>query len=690
MVMILLSDGTVMIHSDSVPNDSSNTMTTSWEKLTPDSFGSYINGTWSRIADMQNSRLYFASQVLKDGRVFVAGGEYGNGGYLAEVYDPKSDTWMETPTAGGYFRDANSEILPDGRVLIGQAEDNFKNTKIFNPDSNTWDPGPTTITGEHNESFWLKLPDNSILFVDCNQLTSERYVPALNRWVADSSLPVMLWSFNEIGTAFLLPNGKAFFIGSASATAIYTPSGDTLPGTWIAGPPIPDNLGQADAPGAMMVNGKILLPLGPSGTYNPPTFYYEYDYLSNSFINVGAPGGVDSVMLPVFCNNLLDLPDGSVLASTQASSQLYVYTPVGPILAAGKPTINNIIQNERMYTITGTLFNGISEGAGYGDDWQMSSNYPLVRLTSGTKVYYARSFNWNSTSVQTGNSHDTAQFTLPSGLPSGLYSLVVVANGIPSDSVTFSYYPCTSDSNAMSFLSINTGNEISTCNGTPINLSASSSGGIGNTTFNWMPGNLNGTSPAISPSASTNYTVTVSDVNGCTRTATQIVSVNPLPVLSVSGNSTVGPEINDTLTAHGGLTYTWSNGSTSDTAIVQTSVNATYTVTGIDANGCMDTTSFAVTINIPLGTGSETSTFNMALYPDPATNLLNLKFEMSEQRFSAIIKIVDVFGNELLSLSSDIGNDKIIQLDLSTLIYGMYFVRITGANCTQTTKFIKK
>jgi len=325
---------------------------------------------------------------------------------------------------------------------------------------------------------------------------------------------------------------------------------DSCPGTWTAGPPIPDNLGQTDAPGAMMANGKILIPLRPSGTYNPPTFFYEYDYLSNSFLNVGAPGGTDSIVWPVFTSNMLDLPDGNVLVSTQESSQFFVYTPVGPALAAGKPTIGTVAQNGKTYTITGTQFNGISEGTGYGDDWQMSSNYPLVRLTSGAKVYYARSFNWNNTGVQTGNFPDTVQFCLPSGFPPGIYSLVVVVNGNPSDSVAFRYYPCANDSNALSFLTINTGNDTLVCNGVSVNLAAAASGGIGSVSYNWMPGNLTGASPVIHPSLTTSYTVVASD-----------------------------------------------------------------------ANGCMDTSSFAVTISIPLGTVNEKAAFNLIVFPDPATDL---------------------------------------------------------------------
>src|SRR6185295_10399376 len=117
----------------------------------------------------------------------------------------------------------------------------------------------------------------------------------------------------------------------------------------------------------------------------------------------------------------------------QSSSQYYVYTPTGSPLTAGKPIISNITQTGcTTFTITGTQFNGISQGTCYGDDWQMASNYPIVRLTSGSNVYYARTSNWNSTGVKRGSAPDTAQFTTPASVSPGTYSLVVVANGISS------------------------------------------------------------------------------------------------------------------------------------------------------------------------------------------------------------------------------------------------------------------
>ena len=51
-----------------------------WWKLTPDEFGSYVNGTWTQLASLPDgySPLYYASAVLPDGRVIIEGGEYNS------------------------------------------------------------------------------------------------------------------------------------------------------------------------------------------------------------------------------------------------------------------------------------------------------------------------------------------------------------------------------------------------------------------------------------------------------------------------------------------------------------------------------------------------------------------------------------------------------------------------------------
>ena len=64
-VMILLTDGTVMALTATGPGGYGNT----WDLLTPDSHGSYLNGTWTQLPVMEDTRLYCATQVLPDGHV---------------------------------------------------------------------------------------------------------------------------------------------------------------------------------------------------------------------------------------------------------------------------------------------------------------------------------------------------------------------------------------------------------------------------------------------------------------------------------------------------------------------------------------------------------------------------------------------------------------------------------------------
>jgi hypothetical protein len=254
----------------------------------------------------------------------------------------------------------------------------------------------------------------------------------------------------ELGPAFLLPDGRAIFIGSTSNTAIYTPSGTTAAGSWVAGPSFPyvvvgsgtnistNSQGCPDAPAAMMSTGNIIICTGKADTFMGPICFFEYNYLSNTLTQVLGPSGSPTNAAPYY-TKFVTLPDGNVLWN-YGQPQLYVYKPSGSPVASGKPVISNIVQNiDGSYHLSGAGLNGISEGAAYGDDAQMACNYPLVRMTNTltTLVYYARTFNWSSTGVMTSNKPVSTEFSLPIGLPAGSYSLVTVANGIASDPVSF-------------------------------------------------------------------------------------------------------------------------------------------------------------------------------------------------------------------------------------------------------------
>jgi hypothetical protein len=242
-----------------------------------------------------------------------------------------------------------------------------------------------------------------------------------------------------------LPNGKALFLGGTGATVYYTPSGNTNRGTWSPGPSAPTGFAPQDAPAAMMVNGKILCAMG-SITNHQPIYFYEFNPNATGalvFVPAPAPNGSSDNTTISDHSYMLDLPDGRVLYS-DTGSQLYEYQPDPGQVAAGKPGITTIRPSGRLlaYHLVGTNLNGISAGAAYGDDAQMDSNYPLVRLNDNNgNFYYARTYNRSSTGVQTGTAAVSTEFVLPARITPGTYSLVAVANGISSDPVSFTYPP---------------------------------------------------------------------------------------------------------------------------------------------------------------------------------------------------------------------------------------------------------
>ncbi|HOS48710.1 MAG TPA: hypothetical protein PLG57_08740, partial [Bacteroidia bacterium] len=120
------------------------------------------------------------------------------------------------------------------------------------------------------------------------------------------------------------------------------------------------------------------------------------------------------------------------------------------------------------------------------------------------------------------------------------------------------------------------------CNGQSVALTASSG-----TSYLWSNG---ATAQQITVNTAGNFAVTVTGANGCTATSTsQVVTVNALPTAQVtaSGATTLCQGSSVTLTATGGSSYLWSNGSTSASITVNSTGN--YNVTVTNSNNCSAT-----------------------------------------------------------------------------------------------------
>jgi hypothetical protein len=454
--MLLLTDGTVMVHDAGAAGDG----TANWKKLTPDAKGNYLKGIWSPIHAGPNSPQFFASAVLRDGRVFVAGGEY-NGSNVqvdllaAEIYDPVADSWTVLPTPTGWtaIGDAICCVLPDGRVIIGSVGNPDSSTAIYDPVTNKWSAGPKKLGPSSDEESWVLLPDQTILTCNCfghtNPANSEKYVIAANQWVSAGKTisDLVEDSSKEIGPAVLLADGRALFAGATGHTALYImpPIASQL-GTWADGPKFPKKGGQQliakDAAGCLLPNGRVLLAVSPAAGcpatdqgYCPPTYFYEFDPRTNKLHEVTRPHNHTQA---VFNGRMLLLPTGQVLWS-DGSDVLSIYTPTGTPHSSWRPVITgapSVVKAGSTHTLHGQQLNGLSQASMYGDDATMATNYPIVRLRHGTngKVVFARTHDFSTMGVATGTVVHSTRFTVPAGTPKGHYKLTVIANGIASQS----------------------------------------------------------------------------------------------------------------------------------------------------------------------------------------------------------------------------------------------------------------
>ncbi len=442
--MLQLRDGRILVHEEQSGNSRA------WHILTPDSTGSYINGTWSSGGMLPSgySPWFFGSQVLLDGKtIAVEGGEYNNGqskwttlGALGTI-SGSTITWTSNSPPSGWttLGDAESVILADGTYM--QANCCTPQNALFNG-PNSWTATGSVNQSSNDESAFTLLSNDLVLTVDTKSSTcgtsqgSELYNQGTGVWSCGAILPVQLYNpaDEEMGAAVLMYNNQVFqFGGNIVATAVY----NVATNTWVSGPTPPGGLDQADGPAALEPNGKVLAMLSP-GLFLSGCQFLEYDPVANTLTNTVNPTNCPGDSS--FVGHLMVLPTGQIMF-TDFSGLVEIYTPAGGVVAGVAPTINpiggSIGTPSTNNALSGTQLNGLTENNAYGDDYQGATNYPLVRLVqvaAPNTVYYATTHNESTHSIAPGTSNST-EFDVPAGLTAGNYDLSVIANGIESNTI---------------------------------------------------------------------------------------------------------------------------------------------------------------------------------------------------------------------------------------------------------------
>ncbi len=180
----------------------------------------------------------------------------------------------------------------------------------------------------------------------------------------------------------------------------------------------------------------------------------------------------------------------------------------------------------------------------------------------------------------------------------------------------------------------NAGNNVSTCPGQAVNIGGAptASGGSPGYTYLWNPAaglsSATASNPAATPAANTSYTVTVTDLYGCTDSDRTTVSLYPAPVAAFSfnpNNQCSGTPVLFTNSSTGtGLTYSWDFGDPasggSNTSTLQ---NPSHTYTAV---GC-GTQNYTVTLVVTNSNGCTSTvqqTVSVLQRPDPALTDVDL------------------------------------------------------------------
>ncbi len=441
--MALLTDGRVLVHDESGnPGTWQN-----WWTLTPSATGSYANGTWTQVASTASSYgpLYFGSAVLPDGRYIIEGGEYNNGNdawtKLGAIYDPVANTWTSvTPPAGwNSIGDGSATVLANGTYMQGSCCDQPIHTALLNASNLTWTATGTGKFDVYDEEGLTLLPGGMVLDVDAyvfhyvsNGMNYELYNPTTGIWTSQGNTPVQLWDSHgtyEEGPDILMANGTVYATGANSVAAGHTAVYNYAANTWVAGPDFPGNFNIADGPGALEVNGNVLLMASP-GFGDTGAEFFEWNGSTLNEIS-GPPNGPSDSS---YYGHMLMLPTGQIMF-TDFSNDVELFTSAGSQYTGWNPTViltSATIQGGTTIKLSGFKFNGVSQDSMYGDDFQDATNYPIVRFTSqstGT-VYYARTHDHSTMAV--GYVGPTYTMVDVPSAPAGEYNLQVVVNGIAS------------------------------------------------------------------------------------------------------------------------------------------------------------------------------------------------------------------------------------------------------------------
>jgi hypothetical protein len=169
----------------------------------------------------------------------------------------------------------------------------------------------------------------------------------------------------------------------------------------------------------------------------------------------------------------------------------------------------------------------------------------------------------------------------------------------------------------------------------------------------------------------------------CPVTHTFVVSVNALPVLTITPTrSVVCKSETNTLTVTGAQTYSWNSTNTTNKLVITPTANLTYTVSGTDANGCQNIGSYQAKISSCAGINElSLNSSELIVYPNPNKGIFMIS---GGQNLG--LRLLNELGQEVKTFKITEGTTT--EIDITHLSNGIYFLFGQGESGTVHQKII--
>ena len=476
---------------------------------------------------------------------------------------------LESNAADVYFNDVYSVSSPSSPFAANSGPSftlgskiSGRNFKFTNNSSNSFTASGNDVAGTF--SYY----NNSGVLVSINGTISRQDKSG------STTQSVYFWSLNgSLAYFFVIPGKEALYSNGSVFNTSSDPMGAALDGVVNVTPqiivsatslsPFVSCVGSVSDNQTFTVSGTNL----PANLTIVPPNGFEVSEFSNSSYTT---------------STLTITPVSNTVTTTTIYVRLASSNPIGSYsnqFIISSSTNSNIAYTTVSGTVYGTPSLTIIETDVSGDasnDAIICNGGSVTLTASGTTSYLWSTNSTSSTITLSPSSTTTYTVTGTTGCSVTASITITVTNTAPVLTIISTE------------TSGNANNDDIICIGGSVTLTAS-----GTTSFLWSSGAATTSSITITPSSSTTYTVT-GTTSGCSNTASKTITVNSLPNIGISGTTT-NPEL-VSLTASGGSTYSWSDGSSTSTASNTFDASGLYSLSVTDANGCISSTQLNITV----------------------------------------------------------------------------------------------